>query len=90
MKKLIKRIKLIYLLFVTLRKNKFNDEDIIKLIGYFVVEGRKLPSKELKCTLIGHKWNNNFDPKIVTDRSIRDRTFCENCGVMYHKLNYKK
>lgn len=45
---------------------------------------------EVVCTLAGHNWGSNFNPKNVNNKTFKERVFCKRCGVMYHEHTYVK
>lgn len=44
--------------------------------------------KEIECTIYGHQYTTEFDPKKEMSKPINKRVYCKRCGQYYHKPVY--
>lgn len=44
--------------------------------------------KEIDCLIYGHKWKSEFDPKKKLELPLKNRVYCEHCGVYHHEHKY--
>ena len=80
---LIKRFK------IALKRRKLKQQAMDKMgEEIYTPFGYLKKCKEIDCTINGHQWISDFDPKSELDKPIEKRVYCKHCGVYYHEHKY--